>query len=264
MNFRPIFDVALSYLIYSTIIGIAVLYRPALPFLLILAFLLALTLHRLGTFIHAAVHGDFDKMNRQRNDAVYRWTLGWFFGTDLERLRKVHFAHHRLHGTDQPDPEDTYSRGLNLKSITELVLRKDPASLAAKQQPATATHSSHLIYIAYLVQLAVLGLCSYRLGIVGALFYGLPVFLGLPIITHVRNCLEHSSNGEPVTRNFKRGFWAFFLGPAGFRLHLEHHRFPAVAYWQLDSSVPQVSYLSTLLQVMGTPMVTPERPERQD
>ena len=250
MNFRPIFDVLLSYLIYSIIVGIAVIYKPAAPLLLLLAFLLALTLHRLGTFIHSAVHGDFDKINRKKNDAVYRWTLGWFFGTDIDRLRKVHFAHHRLHGTDQADPEDTYSNGLNFKSILALVLRKDPASLAAKKE--APPKSTWLTYLAYLVQFSALSLCIYRLGVAGALFYGLPMFFGLPIITHVRNCLEHSSSGGPISRNFKPGFWAFFLGPAGFRLHLEHHRSPAVAYWQLDTTVLQVSYFCTFLEVLGS------------
>lgn len=252
MKFKPFIDILITYILFFVSIKIATSVNPSFLTLMIISLFLALLLHRLGLFIHAGAHTEFHE-NLKKNDLLYKFYLGWFFGTNLQAYRKIHFAHHKYHGTEFYDPEDTYSNGLSLKKILMLILRKN--NLIISRQENLKHQIINLRYVSIISQASILFFCIFHLGFFkGAIFYGGAVFLGLPILTHIRNCLEHtpSTNEAVVSRNFYGGIIAFFLGAAGFRLHEEHHKNPKIKYWDLDNFAPKVkdSYIKTFCKVL--------------
>ena len=249
MKFKPLFDILITYLLFFIVLILAVFLKSSLAILVALAIFLSLILHRLGLFIHAAAHTEFHQ-NLDKNDFLYKIYLGWFFGTNLQNYRRVHFAHHKYHGSNISDPEDTYSNGFNLKKLLKLILRTNEKSIILKDGSRQSLIGLQLL--AFLVHGTILTSLIFYLGVRGGAFYLVSIFIGLPLITHLRNCLEHTplGNEEVVSRNFSSGLWSFFLGAAGFRLHDEHHKFPKLKYWELDSKVTKVSYVQTFLRIL--------------
>lgn len=250
MKFKPFFDILISYLLFFVTIITAFFLKLSLIALIATSVLLSLVLHRLGLFIHAAAHKEFHD-NLEKNDLLYKIYLGWFFGTNLQNYRKVHFAHHKYHGTQIADPEDTYSNGLSFDRVLKMITRRDGASIRLKENLKRSFISFQTLALA--VHGSILMICIFYLGLGGGIFYAASVFIGLPLITHLRNCLEHTPvNGEEaVSRNFYNGVGSFFLGAAGFRLHGEHHKNPKLKYWELDPKAIKVGYVQTFLRVLS-------------
>jgi fatty acid desaturase len=231
-------------------IKVAISMKVSFSTLMAMSVFLSLVLHRLGLFIHSAAHKEFHD-DLEKNDFLYKIYLGWFFGTTLQSYRKVHFAHHKYHGSETIDPEDSYSNGLKFNVVLKMILRRDNGSIKLKEDAKESFLNMKTLAIFF--HATILMVCIFYLGLSGGLFYFISVFIGLPLITHLRNCLEHSpSAGEPhVSRNFYNGFCGFFLGAAGFRLHSEHHKYPKLKYWELDNKAPKVSYIKTFFRIFA-------------
>lgn len=210
--------------------------------LISLSFLHALLLHRMGVFVHAAAHRDFCKNDKVINDLIYLYVLGWFFGISIEPYRKNHWTHHKNHGTGKFDPEDTYSKGFQIKFLFERLLPADQKADAEKE-----THGIGILrIISYCVHIFLFSLFAWETQSIlrAVIYYALPIFFYLPLISHIRNCLEHTpiSGQTSVTRSFKSSPLSFFLGAAGFKFHKEHHDAPNVEYWLLKAKNHQSSY----------------------
>jgi fatty acid desaturase len=250
MKLKPFFDILITYLLFFMTIIVAISMKVSFSTLMAMSVFLSLVLHRLGLFIHSAAHKEFHD-NLEKNDFLYKIYLGWFFGTNLQSHRKVHFAHHKYHGSQTIDPEDSYSNGLEFNTVLKMIFRRDNGSIKLKED-AKGSFAS-LKSLAIFFHGTILMVCIFCLSLPGGLFYLISVFIGLPFLTHLRNCLEHSpSVGEAyVSRNFYNGFFGFFLGAAGFRMHSEHHKHPKLKYWELDLKAPKVSYIKTFFRILA-------------
>ncbi len=242
MHSRPLTDILISYFIYFGIYSVGISFEQYTWVLVLLCILQVLVVHRLGLFVHSAVHYEFNKKNHSLNDLWYHRLFAPMFGLDLDFHRKIHFEHHRFLGDPGNDPEDTYSRGLSVMSFLE----------AARKNHTEAPNKHYRIY-ALLFHGCLLALMVYKIGILkGSFFYLLPLTFLKPIIFYIRNCLEHTTldGSQSVTRDFESGFWSFFLGAAGFRLHLQHHLSPGVPYWELTESGPLNSYRKIFIKLL--------------
>jgi len=254
IKLKPVFDILLTYSIIFGILTFQTIFRPNWYTNIILAIFLSLSFHRLGLFLHAAAHSEFHKY-KQQSDRIYLWLLYWFFGSDLAALKRIHFAHHRNFGNGKPDPEDLYSKGLSLRTIYEMITRKDLVSRMIGEEISKQIEPAKLPLLVKLIpsafHLTVLMIMVALHNWAGVMVYLFALIIGLPSLVHLRNVLEHYPlDSVAVSRNFKKGILSFFLGAAGFRLHGRHHEAPASNYWILTDAPGTVGYLSTLRRIV--------------
>jgi fatty acid desaturase len=245
---RFLLDIMLTYVLLGLCFILAIQFDHYLS-IIGLSVLHGLLLHRLGLFIHAAAHRDFSKNDKAFNDWIYSLTLGWFFGIDIESYRKKHWAHHKNHGTINADPEDTYSKGLRAEYFLGRFLSSSTDASEARPPFTLIRALAYLAHIALYLFFAWATQSFFK----ATLYYLLPVFFYLPLITHIRNCMEHTpikKVGGAVTRSFRTSLLSFFLGAAGFQYHKEHHDDPSVEYWLLKPSNPQASYMQVLADLI--------------
>jgi fatty acid desaturase len=199
---RFLLDVLLTYILLGLCFFLAIEFNDYLS-IISLSILHGLLLHRLGLFIHAAAHRDFSKHDKALNDWIYSLTLGWFFGMDIESYRKKNWTHHKNHGTSNADPEDTYSKGLRAKYFLERFL---PSSLDASEAKPPFTLIRALAYLVH-IALYLFFAWATQSFFKATLYYLLPVFFYLPLITHVRNCMEPPPNKTGGGGGWYSFFW---------------------------------------------------------
>lgn len=213
---KPLLDVMATYFLIVT----ALIFLSSIDltwFWWVLGFVvLSLLLHRLGLFLHAAVHSEFHS-ERNVSDRLYRIYLGWFFGSNLHAIRTVHLGHHRNFGKQERDPEDTYSTGLSFRQLVLMILKKDTPSQCVSEELAKLSHLKldeykMLSFASKIFQLIIVLILFYVGGVALASIYVASVLIGLPACVHLRNVLEHYSYGgdKTTTRSFHDGIAAFF------------------------------------------------------
>jgi fatty acid desaturase len=214
------------------------------------ALLNSLSLHRLGLFVHAASHWEMAS-SRALSDRLFNLLIAWFLGIDMAGYRKKHFTHHQRLG-EADDPEDDYTPPFSWTRVKQVLTNRDSLKGPAtgEKQRTIFQPMSKLVHFAILVALVAL-----RDPIFALVAWAVPVMVGLPLAVYVRNfCEHHPLPGEAsVARDFSGGLDAFFLGAAGFRRHHQHHRRPAILYWELgagSADPPPQSYLSTFIRLV--------------
>ena len=216
---------------------------PWVVALFLLAPLMGLGIHRISLFLHEGAHY-LVAPKKKINDLLTNLFIGQFLLIDVRRYRKVHFLHHRHIGTAE-DPENSYHQPLNWKflfagmfGISVLrVLRTRGESRAdtSKLNYLLVPFVGSLFYLALFLMVAI----QQNWKFFAVFVAGLAIFF--PLSASVRQNLEHrpvstgaSAIMTPITRIFKRGAMSWFLGAAGFRLHLLHHWDPGISYTRLD------------------------------
>ena len=201
----------------------------------------ALFWHRFNLFVHAAGHYELTR-SRKWNDILADLFITPWFLASVQNYRLSHFTHHRTLGTTE-DTEFAYFYGL---SPTNLLLAVSGyftiGSLRRKRQLAGVGDSTRPVVAFIVWNLACVGVfASSGRYLEYVALYFVPVLFGVPFVAFVRTICEHRLLGAEsldcftvdhgkYSRNFKTGFWGFFLGAAGFNDHWVHHEWPFLHY----------------------------------
>jgi fatty acid desaturase len=207
----------------------------------------------LQLFIHEAAHFNL-VASRAWNDLLANALIGIWVGASIAHYRKVHWEHHRSHGTPD-DSEHTYFAGLTfafifkamtgIHALRVLLFRHQTQTNAASvPEPGAPARGGMLIGALLLHVCLIVLLCVFgQWPVAVAWLAGMGMFF--PFFGALRQLLEHRSavarkdvdyskvHHGRTTRLFAAGPVGSTFGAAGFRRHLLHHWDPGVSYTNL-------------------------------
>lgn len=214
--------------------------------------------HVLSCFFHEAVHFNLHT-DRRWNDWIANLFIAPFIGLEIKSYRETHWQHHRHLGTTE-DSETSYFTPLTLPSLlqgmTGLYILNTIARYAKNHQNLNGglppkRHQPKIYFflgltISFLFHSLVAGLPAIKGFTLGALSWGAGIILFLPLVSRIRQTLEHRSLQAdrtidysrtpqgPVNRLFGTNLFSRTLGHAGFNRHLLHHWDPRISYTRFD------------------------------
>jgi fatty acid desaturase len=245
-------------IILTTIIGWLYLENP---WLLPLAMLIIGTRqHALAILIHDAVHGLVVR-DRKWNNRIAKWFIAWPMGADYDSYRYVHLKHH-LHTSSDQDPDWLHhkawqtelpaSRFHFLKYFAKMVLGYGfidafrTLTYWQKTNPKSRRFGPEKWTVLALLALTVVGLTSGQwkyLAYFVLLWLAPFALVGYPI-NLLRGMVEHfgirfrsndeQNHGLRKTRStMANAVERFFLVPHHVALHLEHHLYDTIPFYNL-------------------------------
>lgn len=245
-------------IIICTIIYSELLNHPIVYLLAVL--IIGARMHALGVLMHDIVHYRFFK-KRSLSDLMGNMIVCWPLFFTLEAYRDQHLRHHSQLNSDQ-DP-DLYRRkdhpdwqfpmtrwqlmvimvkdalGLNLFQYGQKIvtIRKNNKKLKLDSKKVD------LVYLIKMLsyQTIVFGLVIYSFGFKVVLLYWIvPIATSLKLIKRFRAIAEHfaiptGKYAELTRTTLANSLETFFIGAHGINYHVEHHRFPAIPWYNLES-----------------------------
>jgi fatty acid desaturase len=208
-------------------------------------------MHALGVLMHEAAHFRFLK-NRKVADVITDLFIAWPIMATVEGYRQNHLAHHQHTNTDKdPDwavklgttaytfPQKVWVLALNLAGYLIAVSSvRDLANILPRLAAAKQTVRYRLArlgyYLAVMALVTVLGVWKGLL-----LYWIVPYMTVFLLFLYVRGVAEHFGSMDydeelGSTRTVIPYFWErFFFAPHNVNLHLEHHLFPGVPFYNL-------------------------------
>lgn len=217
-------------------------------------FIIASRQHALLVLMHEGAHYRLGK-RPWLNDLISDYLAAFPLFADTDGYRRHHWSHHRHLNTQQdPDwvrktalPEWNFPKSkaelswdliLNIyragKEWVQLAWHFSVRQVMTREGFGTSVHLRKLFYFAALVGL------THFLGLwreVG-LYWLTPLFLIFPSLQRIRSMAEHFAldyaSELSQTRNVcGPSYETFFFGPHHVNLHLTHHMFPAVPFYNL-------------------------------
>lgn len=210
------------------------------------------TIAYLHLFFHEAAHFNL-AADRAQSDRLANLFLGPLLLSCVEFYRCIHFAHHRLLGTNG-DTENSYFQPLSPRfllysvsgqRVAQVLLSRTRTQSVFIAQQDRAKHRRFFLMGAAGhagVVLASLAAQSWIL----AVGWSLGVFCFTPFFGAVRQLLEHRRTGVGLkdfstenqgkfTRTFTPDLFGLTFGAAGFNRHLLHHWDPTLSYTCLEA-----------------------------
>ncbi|WP_298253803.1 fatty acid desaturase family protein [Bradyrhizobium sp.] len=208
-------------------------------------------MHGLGVLMHEAAHFRFLK-NREMADAVADLFMAWPIMATVDGYRQNHLAHHQHTNTDK-DPDwvvklgkAAYTFPLAVRVLTLNVLGylaainslRDLAQILPRVSGVKQSARYKLTRLGYYLGAATL---ITMLGIWKSflLYWIVPYMTLFFLFLYVRGVAEHFGSmdyGEELgsTRTVVPYFWErCFFAPHNINLHIEHHLFPGVPFYNL-------------------------------
>ena len=241
-SLRNAFTVVWMYAQNIAIIAIAL--RINHPIVWVITFLLMGRMHaQFASLMHEAAHRLLFK-NRNANDWVGDWLLGYPVITSTPAYRRVHMAHHREEfGPDEPDIALYANYPVQRASVRRKLIRditgRTGAKLFRNQMRGFRSPDSrvrHTLWRMTAVQVIIAG----TFAAVGhpwlyLVLWVLPYFTLWRVINRLRSIAEHgglrADNDRRITTHSVAQHWLarFYLVPYSIGFHLAHH---------VDSGVP--------------------------
>ncbi len=215
------------------------------------AFVTAFWLSFIQLFIHEAAHYNIHP-RKKANDLLANIFIGTILGINIEAYRRTHWKHHQRLGHSD-DSEHSYFNALSMinfiKMLTGIhafsVLLSRSKAESGQNEVSMKQQKISLLIGGFLNAAFLLILSIYGFYFTAAMWV-LTVIVFYPFFATIRQILEHrdekyvgkhlnffeSEHGK-VSRMFKPGLLAFFLGGAGFNRHMIHHWDPQVSYTNL-------------------------------
>jgi len=204
----------------------------------------------LNLFTHEAAHHNLAP-DRRLNDLLADGLLCILFGMSIAEYRRVHWDHHRLHGTTA-DTENSYFNALTPTYLLRILLGVEAVKVMRyRRQRLHRDHQSSrgamngVLGGTMLVHGLITGGLAWSGGWPAALAWAAGLTMFYPFFNAVRQLLEHrDENADPrtdyravthgrINRLFGDSLLAQTLGGAGFNRHLLHHWEPSVSYTRL-------------------------------
>jgi|694.fasta_scaffold04457_26 fatty acid desaturase len=201
---------------------------------LIFAMLFSVLIHRLHLFLHEGSHYNLAP-TKPLNDLLTNLLLGALVVTDVASYREQHVLHHRNLGLPT-DPERSYQSRFDLKFVVRNLLGLSVLEIAVRRNMGfSKSKKSWVIPTGITLHVAVVLLGALAGNFLLPISWIVAVACFFPLIAATRQLLEHrpvlGHNLEtkfPLTRIFRRGFFTFVFGAAGFDRHLLHHWDPGI------------------------------------
>ncbi|MBX3255534.1 MAG: fatty acid desaturase [Chitinophagaceae bacterium] len=251
---KAFIDIAKGYVFLLLIFTVAIILidkgvfvaSVAIP---LCAFLVGYTLAYLHLFIHAAAHYNLHP-DKKKNDQISDYAIGFFFGIQQKKYRKIHWMHHTNLGRKN-DTEHSYFNELNtsflLKCITGIHAFAVIVSRKKNREKRSERNQSSLSFGLFTILFhGLLIACLFLAGgwqLLIIWLAGLLIFF--PAFAAIRQLLEHrdvhasgkvdyqETDHGKVSRLFGKGIIDSTLGAAGFNRHLIHHWDPTISYTAL-------------------------------
>ncbi|MGZ3696095.1 MAG: fatty acid desaturase family protein [Bdellovibrionota bacterium] len=202
--------------------------------------------HALLVLMHEGAHGHLTD-NAKWNDRITNLFCSWPFGVSMERYREHHWKHHQFTNTEQdPDwgrkvshphwqfPKSSlkfwrdflpYAWGLGVREMGFAVFALGPR-----------LRSSPAAWLFFALTIA--GLWLTHSWALAFNYWIVPYLTILPLLMKVRSIAEHLALPNNMELNASRNIVgspieAFFFGPHQNSLHLIHHLFPQIPWFNL-------------------------------
>jgi fatty acid desaturase len=282
-------DIFIGYLFITILIAANIflsLQETELPILICFALFVGILnsflLHYLFLFLHEASHYNL-LPHKGLNDFFANILVGFLFLWNVKVYRKTHWDHHLKHGKTD-DPENSYFNPLSKKNILLALIglstvrkisklsRQGNGSKNLESNTKMQTQAKIAFTIYQLMVFCIFAHWGAYLQYI--LTWVFPLLSGFPVLSLIRQTCEHrrletydkvfeSEEHGAYTRVFKKSFFAYFFGGAGFRQHWYHHFNPYVSYTRLEElaqetkkhmpeiihEIKEVSYLSTFAKL---------------
>lgn len=249
---RGMLAIGLDWCVIAAAIAAAIVTEhPAVW--IIAGIVIAARQHALLIIMHDASHFRL-LSSRSWNDRVSNWLLAWPLLVSTEAYRENHLAHH-LHLNTDDDPDWLRKQGQSAWTFPKtrlqlaLLLMRDccgggaldqfRALRALSRSPDRKARSlrqtgERLGY--YAVLSVVISISGTWIPVL--LLWFLPAFTVLPMLLRIRSIAEHFGvEGETrlnMSRNTFAQWWErMLLSPHCVGLHLDHHLYPAVPFYNL-------------------------------
>jgi fatty acid desaturase len=221
-------------------------FSSSLAVYLFACLIIASRQHGLLVMMHEGAHEHLFP-NAKWNDRITNIVTSWPFGISMEKYREHHLQHHQFTNTEQdPDwgrkvehpqwqfPKSSlrfwqdflpYLWGLGVRELSFAIF-------ALGVRPRTSPGA----YIFYGILLTGITLTHSWLPVLK--FWFLPFFAVLPLLMKVRSISEHLGLTNKTELSASRNIIgspieAFFFGPHSNALHLVHHLYPQIPWFNL-------------------------------
>jgi fatty acid desaturase len=263
--------VAGDWLVIAAAITLAKL-TPGLwhwPAVLLAAAVIGGRQHALLILMHDAAHGRF-LASRKANDLASNMMLAWPCFVSTESYRANHLEHHRnLNTEDDPDwmrkkDDDDWEFPKDLRGIVMIFVRafflaeawvilraftqmgklREKKALEAGKEAAKLTGSLNpgspwprlSYYLAFIILFSVTGAWGNFF-----LYWLLPLLTFGAMFARIRSVCEHFGLAREHDLNHSRNYHANFIeratvAPHYINLHLDHHLFPAIPFYNLAAA----------------------------
>lgn len=248
-------NVALPWLMIGISLFIFYLFDGSfLGYLLIpfAAIFQAFWFHSYLCHFHEAAHYNLH-INKNINDLLSLIFLTPFTGMFIQHYRLTHWEHHRYLG-GLMDTEVSYRNPINMNfffegltgiSLIRVIVKygKNFSNVSHKRKKSNlAFYFMVSLTIFFFSQLLILIFLYKLISFPAAISWILVIFLVCPLISQLRQMLEHRSfkalstedyhltEHGPTNRIFGNDFFSRYFGAAGFNSHLLHHLDPSVPY----------------------------------
>ena len=209
-------------------------------------------MHALFIMMHEASHYNLTGKG-WHNDIISDVLLAWPFFTTTNTFRENHFAHHARPNTiHDPDMKVKGGRiwqfpksGLELMLIAGAYLSglAFPARVISVRHYLSASSKKpnpYMVLLRLAFYAVAIGLIVYfKLGMGVLIYWFIPMTTWLSFISYLRSIGDHYAINEPEagsmgTRTLKLNYFErLFFFPCHFTFHCEHHRYPAVPFYNL-------------------------------
>lgn len=272
-SFRPLLDVARTWAVIGTAIGLF-FWSPSWATFLVAFVIVGAQQYALLILMHDGQHYLLHP-DRRINILVSAWLIGAPCGTPFLSSQKQHLAHHRNLGSPdadpayhfycfgEPSPKDTAKRLVmhflwilfaGRIAYTLLGAGRRNSSDEGSESPATPRLRN---YFPILVCQAVIFLLFFTAGFWWAypLLWVLPLFTLVSFFDAFRQFAEHaqpvpdSGTNAPLISTRSNVVERFFIAPFGMNFHAEHHMFPFVPYYRLSELSGKIRNLGAVAGV---------------
>lgn len=208
--------------------------------------------HALAALVHEGCHYNLCN-SKPLNDLLTNLFAAFPLSISVKRYRRSHLAHHRLvNEIDDPDrientPPHSLAAlvGLVLMDLSFLSLPKNLrrsrkfGALGLFTEKGDGWKAERRLYVAFLAVVIVSATAFGAWKYIG-LYWFVPFFSVLQALTRLRGYTEHAGRMDEVddllkSRTVEANMLERFLfAPARVNLHLEHHLYPAVPFYNLE------------------------------
>jgi fatty acid desaturase len=223
----------------------------------------------IGILGHDGAH-KLASRRRGLNDAVTQLFCFWPISMEMSGFKAFHFPHHRFANTPN-DPEIRYREQDNPEwdvpcSLRRIAFRflKDLLGLATFKSIRAMYSARRANYRDYLgaavTLLAAIIITSFTGTIWILALWFVAFFTSFAAVSRLRCWLEHLGTYS-THRVYVPRWLSWFVAPHNIFFHWEHHKWPAIPYWnlsrarKLDSSVPVMSIWELFRFYSGCPPV---------
>ncbi|HUR11034.1 MAG TPA: fatty acid desaturase [Flavitalea sp.] len=222
------------------------------PIAFLLMFYFGYLLAALHLFIHEAAHFNIHP-DKKTNDVLAAYLICPFFGIDMKKYRKTHWAHH-LHLGSPDDVEISYFNALTFPFLVKTLTGAHVWKIIQTRRNKNPDHEEGTINFRVLIRTiivhAVFIITAWYTGR-WSLVIGWVVGTGMifPFLATLRQMLEHrdelagkdhqyySSRRNRLSRIFGKDLLSRSFGAAGFNRHMIHHWDPHISYTRLDDII---------------------------